>query len=363
LEHIQNIEIKNFKSIRDVTIDGCKRVNVFVGPPNVGKSNILEALGLFEYVSRSGNMSAGVGLNDIVRLESFIHLLHFGDTDDDSFVKINHSSRCRIEYKNASNLTLSFQSIDKELDTWINDGSYIFSINELNKPEILTYLDKKDDAVQKIEDYIKTSKKRTEIKKYIFLKQKFSNSISAKDLAVPFGDNLFEILRYNAGVRKEIGELFDQYGLKLSFSEDTKFNVYKQLDEFTIFNIPFSQIAETLQRLIFYKTAIQTTKNAVLLFEEPEAHMYFPYISKLTSDMMYDENNNQFFITTHSPFVVSDIMENLKKDDYAIYTVGYSKEKGETLVRRLSSEDLSEIYQYGVDLFLNLENYLPHEQQ
>ena len=43
MNHIENIEIKNFKSIRHQKIEGCKRINVFVGPPNVGKSNVLEA--------------------------------------------------------------------------------------------------------------------------------------------------------------------------------------------------------------------------------------------------------------------------------------------------------------------------------
>lgn len=35
------VEIKNFKSIKDLRLD-CKRVNIFIGKPNVGKSNILE---------------------------------------------------------------------------------------------------------------------------------------------------------------------------------------------------------------------------------------------------------------------------------------------------------------------------------
>ena len=39
------VDIKNFKSIKDLHLN-CKRVNVFIGKPNVGKSNILEGLGL-----------------------------------------------------------------------------------------------------------------------------------------------------------------------------------------------------------------------------------------------------------------------------------------------------------------------------
>ena len=41
MQKIDNIEIKNFKSIRHQKIEGCKRINVFIGYPNVGKSNIL----------------------------------------------------------------------------------------------------------------------------------------------------------------------------------------------------------------------------------------------------------------------------------------------------------------------------------
>jgi AAA15 family ATPase/GTPase len=357
LEHIQNIEIKNFKSIRHASIDGCRRVNVFIGAPNVGKSNILEALGLFMYVTKSSVLSAEIGLNDILRFESFVHLLHFGDISNESSVQFNHSRKCNIEYKNAYQLTLNFQYSSTSPGNFAADGNYVFDLNNLSNPELKALF------TENIEEHIKIVKEYPEIKRYIFSGKKFGNSISAKDLAVPFGDNLFEVLRYNADVRKEVGELFNQYGLKLSFSEDTKLNIFKQLDEFTIFNIPFGQIADTLQRLIFYKTAIQTTSDAVLLFEEPEAHMYPPYIAKFTSDMMYDENNNQYFITTHSPFVVNDIMENLKKEEYSIYTVGYDKANGETLVKRLSDEELHEIYQYGIDLFLNLENYLPHEHK
>jgi len=38
---IRNLEIQNFKSIKYLQLD-CKQVNIFIGEPNVGKSNILE---------------------------------------------------------------------------------------------------------------------------------------------------------------------------------------------------------------------------------------------------------------------------------------------------------------------------------
>ena len=58
---IKHLRIQNFKSIKDVTMKP-RRVNIVIGKPNVGKSNILEAMsllgtGLYE---RSGRFLGGI---------------------------------------------------------------------------------------------------------------------------------------------------------------------------------------------------------------------------------------------------------------------------------------------------------------
>ncbi|MFB0523347.1 MAG: AAA family ATPase [Candidatus Bathyarchaeia archaeon] len=58
--------MKNFKSVKDLTLN-CRRVNLFIGEPNTGKSNILEALGLLSH------MSYGV-LRAFVRFETTSNL-------------------------------------------------------------------------------------------------------------------------------------------------------------------------------------------------------------------------------------------------------------------------------------------------
>ena len=65
--------------------------------------------------------------------------------------------------------------------------------------------------------------------------------------------------------------------------------------------------------------------------------------------------SNQFFITTHSPYVLNEFLEN-KKDELAIYLVDF--DNGETIVKRLSEEDLDKVSQFGVDLFFNSEIFL-----
>jgi len=44
---INHIEINNFKSIRHLELSEFRKINLFIGRPNVGESNLLEALSLF----------------------------------------------------------------------------------------------------------------------------------------------------------------------------------------------------------------------------------------------------------------------------------------------------------------------------
>jgi len=66
---IKTLEIKNFKSIKQLKLD-CKRINILIGEPNTGKSNILETLGLFSY----GQYYGFGQLQDFVRFERTTNL-------------------------------------------------------------------------------------------------------------------------------------------------------------------------------------------------------------------------------------------------------------------------------------------------
>ena len=45
---IKTLEIENFKSIKKLNIS-CKKLNIFIGEPNTGKSNILESIGILSF--------------------------------------------------------------------------------------------------------------------------------------------------------------------------------------------------------------------------------------------------------------------------------------------------------------------------
>lgn len=340
MEHIKNIEIKNFKSIRHQVIDGCKRVNVFIGYPNVGKSNILEALSLF-------SIDQNTDFSSLIRMENYTTLFFNGNIEHSASVVVNEKFEYSTRFVNGK-------------------VGFNYKVNSGREELVDSVLRRFELSENRIDGFVQSPQYNRmtpfAIKKYEFLKSAHSNQGSFSSLNHPFGTNIFDIISSNDLLRKDVADLFKEYNLKFSFDKSARaFKILKTVGD-DIFLIPYSMIADTLQRLIFYKAAIVSNKNSVLLFEEPEAHMFPPYISKFTSEVIYNENGNQFFINTHSPFVVNDFMENLKREELSIYVVWYKKETGETLTRRLNDKEIHEIYQYGTDLFLNLENYLYHEQ-
>jgi predicted ATPase len=373
MSFIKTIEIKNFKSIRHQKIEGCRRINVFVGHPNVGKSNVLEALSNFSITGKSHLYS------DYVRVGKLTTLFFNGNVDDDSQVILNDNSRVLFSFEKNEVLAFAhldssnkgFEAIDQkfgapDLSKSIGSDKHIHHLasftltGDVGKIEnfagdIDLPLFNEDEMDLSV---IKENRK-VPILKYEFKKNVQYSDVDAWKLMHPFGENIFEIISTRSQINKDVTELFEAYGLNFVYDAGSReYKILKILDK-KIFTVPYSMIADTLQRLIFYKAAIASNKNAVLLFEEPEAHMFPPYIAKFTSDMISDENNNQFFVATHSPFVLNDLMENLKGDELAIYIVSYKSETGETLVNRMSDDEVHEAYQFGYDFFMNINQFLP----
>lgn len=344
--HIEHIEITNFKSIRHQKIEGCKRINVFIGYPNVGKSAILEAIAALSYLSPEFNEN----YVNLCRLKHGHELFYNANIRDKSEVRYSDYSGVLFHYINEDefNINVDFEKSeepDNMKDPWLPSRK----------------IEYKNGQPEKNTNYISTKKnyKFPVVKKYVFNSNSGSNSLKTNGLLLksPYGENLVDIVQFNNELRKEVGELFKNYNLKLLIDQATNsIRGLKQLDDETIFTVPFYQMADTLQRLIFHKAAIMSNENTVLLFEEPEAHMFPPYIRMFTKDIVFDKGrNNQYFIATHSPVVLSDFLEDAR-EELAIHLVGYKN--GETIVKTLTDKEVNEVYEYGVDLFFNIESYL-----
>jgi AAA15 family ATPase/GTPase len=344
--HIQKLLIENFKSIKNLNLQGFKRINLFIGRPNVGKSNIIEA---FSLCSSFASLSKPQKITDLIRVENRFELFYEGNYKEHIYIEAYSD----MEESFYASSTIIFFANDNLI-------APTFKLNHINGRDQEYYQE-----VYYITDNLSLDKqlklikfpKRNPIKKYHFnpyTKPTKNNTNNTTFLQPPFGNNLLSSIERLPDLKNTIIELFQKDNQKIVFDKTSQsLKVMKELGN-EIILLPFSSMADTLQRLIFFKTAIASNANSVLLFEEPEAHAFPPYIVHITQDIIKSETN-QFFITTHSPFVVNDFLENAI-DDLAIFVVDY-KDK-QTIVKALTKEQLDEMYEYGIDLFSNLENYL-----
>ncbi len=357
MQKITNIEIKNFKSIRHQKIDDCRRINVFIGYPNVGKSNILEALSVFSI------NEAKVDFSTFIRMEDLTTLFYNGEINQQSEIKINEKHRVVVRLVND---TLSFeQQFEKEETSFEYKNSRMVTLDNSADVSIVKSfnVEEKDKQISNFHaGALQRQDELSEVRKYQFLKNTKLSGKNYSSLSYPSGDNIFNIISTNKNLKNEVAQFFNPYSLELLY--DTRLQRFEILKRtiLGIFTVPYTMIADTIQRLIFYKAAILSNKEKVLLFEEPEAHMFPPYISKFTSDIIHDENHNQFFIATHSPFVMNDLISSGEKDELSIYIVSYENESGETLIYRMSEEEVDETYQFGYDFFMNINNFIPQKE-
>ena len=204
MNFIETIEIKNFKSIRHQKIEGCKRINVFVGPPNVGKSNILEALGLYS-VTQQVN-SERFPLNSICRYNHYSDL--YFDKNLQNRIEIILNEEHTLSFSKKNNSTSEFE-IFIQTKGILEHSVFNTIVGEYNNFKINSV--PAEDDLRNSEIY--------KVKYYHFEKANFINKIKSLSLSIPNGDNLLDILHGNSDLRKAYSELLNIYGLKLNISD------------------------------------------------------------------------------------------------------------------------------------------------
>jgi len=319
---IKNLEIENFKSIKHLKLD-CKRINIFIGEPNTGKSNILETFGMLSHC-RYGHSSYGDFDKNFVRFENMTDLFYDGNINDKIKIRID-GNVLQVKYQ------------DKYFKGFYNQKE-AFSYDNIGKG---------------------TNHQLSELEPFGFYRFKVREDFPSPDLDYlrpPSGDNLLALLMAHKELKELSKRIFGKYGLKMVLRpQKSNIEVQKEI-EGVIIAYPYSLVSDTLQRIIFYLVAIETNKNFVVAFEEPEAHA-FPYYTKyLAERIALDKNNNQYFIATHNPYLLLSILEKAHKDEIAIFITYF--EDYQTKVKLLSEKDLEEIMELGIDIFFNIERFL-----
>ena len=324
---IEQLSIKNFKSIKKFQMP-CKKINVLIGEPNSGKSNIIEALSL-----QSQN-AVGISLNkDMVRYKSLGNLFYD--------FNINQA----IEIQTDKRLTSLLYHV-REDGIIINEFHFFLDKNDKYGPIIIEHDGKIKDP---------SSSGKTNVHYYEYKRlDKYVNTFMPH-LSVPFGVNLANLLIANVEHKKWVSEFFSSKGLKLTLMPTENDITISKFVNDEIYSFPYFTISETLQRIVFYIMAIRSNKEAVLLFDEPESNT-FPFYTKFLAERIALDESNQFFITTHNPYLLLSLIEKTKIDNLNV-CIAQMKDYQTKLVV-LNQEQISKVLDFESDVFFNFDKVL-----
>jgi len=318
---IKTLEIQNFKSIKQLKLD-CKRINILIGEPNTGKSNILESIGIFSF----GRYHSYGDLRKFVRFERASNL--FYDENLDEPVRISLDDM---------NFGLSFK-----------DGSFDGEIHE--KEPLAAKIGGNYDN---IEFRGGQEQRLVPFKFYKFAVQNAFPRLESDFLLPPSGPNLMSLIRANRELMSLANQLFSNFGLRLGLRpQENRIEVIKQIDPIIV-SYPYSLVSDTLQRTIFHLFAVLSNKDSILVFEEPESHA-FPYYTKhFAETIALDERNNQYFISTHNPYFLLPVLEKAPKEDVTVFITYF--EDYQTKAKPLRAKDMEQIME--IDVFSNLDRF------
>jgi AAA15 family ATPase/GTPase len=316
---LAKVNIKNFKSIRDLEFSP-KRVNVFIGEPNTGKSNVLEALAVF---SEGIYDDRGETLREVLRYKTVSDL--FYDRELSEAVRIVTDG---LEW------SLKFESSQFQ-------GAYLassqngvrFTLDHVGQLSVNQF-------------------PQSNVRYYRFKGLGNFNETRFGTLRAPFGTNLAAVLTTNKRLRSLVSDLFVQRGFKLIMdAEKNEFGMAKDInDQLRIFSYP--TISETFRRIIFFMAVLETNEGTTMLLDEPETNT-FPFYTKYLAERIALNESNQFCITTHNPYLLSSIVEKTPAKDLQIFVT--TMDKFETKLQRVPEKKLSDLLSLDADAFFNLD--------
>jgi len=324
---ITKLSVSNFKSVRQLDIE-CKKVNLFIGEPNTGKSNILEALALLSWCARPTQAPLG----NYVRFELTQNLFYDQLLDQQICISMSQSSG-----KPNLALYVSFGNERFEFRSQANSGAFV-TMDYNGHPRGAGHLHTND------------------IRFFRFKNLPKHTDATPGALKPPDGANLFSVVFGSESLRETMKDFFRKYGLKLVFKPQEKvFEVQKQTGDL-VFSYPYTLASDTLRRIIFYTLAIASNKDSVLVFEEPESNA-FPYYTKYLGERIALDQTNQFFIATHNPYLLSAIIEKARKEDVQVFITHFKD--FQTRVKPLTANQLSELME--ADPFFNLDRFIEED--
>lgn len=332
---LNNIEIKNFKGIKDLKLENFSKINFFVGKANTGKTSILEAL--YAFLLKNPN--------DIMLLLD-VRRMHI---DSDAFQSFFY------DYTLEKKPTI--KSGDAELIIDCDRNSQYINIST-NKNNTITDLSNGINEINFI--YQNSQGKKTFNIKKIFLNLdqiQFQHSLNLEGSFVfpeindvdfiyqgSFYDN--NLIEYLSKIVEEKEKKEDLKKICKDFSEDIE-ELYFSKNKIVIQKtnlknaINFKLLGEGFKKYIAIQASILSEKKYILI-DELENGLHYEGIEKLLNAILKTNDDVQFFITTHNLELLqklSEILHNEREEKISVFSI-YEDSENNMKAFRLTQKNL-----------------------
>ncbi len=316
---IENIQIKRYRSINDLTLNINENYNIttICGQNNVGKTNVLRAISLFfnktqfifkEDVPEFKQMTLGATVYPLITLQlkdvkkDVTYLI----TKDYNIKKIEDDSIKRYTISGEKN---NIKIDPNECEKFIDNINVFFlpSIN-VSFPETINYLI--DDKFLDIEfGNTRMKGKKGEVKTALETARNTLQEV-LDDLTTSI-DPVFKEFHNTWGIKfivpKSINRFREILNEEIQFvlTDDTKSEIKSK-------GAGLQRLGHILLNLRIIEKLTESKKNCLLIIDEPDIYLHSSLQKKLNQRLKEISKKTQVFITTHSPLFIDGYkMKNL----------------------------------------------------
>ena len=377
---IDNIHIKNFKSIVDLTLD-LGRFNVIIGANGCGKTNILEAI-TFASAASQGKLDTEYLINRDVRVTEPQFMFNaFDEVDHEDAPIPLITVKVTSKHKLKTDVVIGYAEKVKE---WIN---FADATDKIRIQNILEFFEKQTgktfDLLHKEDvDFLDIDRTHPEIfnklKDILIEKPEFSSFVTYRPSEshlrktfetnmLPFGIKGEGLLRYLKDLGKESIDLFEEInrGLHLldwfdnfSIPEGLLSNEYalsigdKYLKE-SLHSFDQRSTNEGFLYLLFYLTLFNSKDTPKFFAIDNIETSFNPKLCTRLTEYLIEssiKNEKQVILTTHSPYVLDGL--DLSNNDVRLF-VARRDIDGHTRLERINYREdrnmlLSELWMSGL---------------
>lgn len=321
--YIQNLNIGQYRGIKNLTIKNLREVNLIVGDNNSGKTSLLEAIYLlssphsFKNILRSSRLRDSLPFASITPYESFINI--FPKNNDKKCISLQADGNC-------GKLSLEVTGIE---ETVIIDETDL----QNSSPSVRHTLDKRllgSEALAFLgfmKSQVASDHKELPLRFVATLRNPFYSEIKLKGINIKYlspishiTENTFSNTLKNDDYKSicvQLSRLFDPDIEDLIYMpNDINGRAVEYIKSKTLGLMPLSTYGDGIKKVLSLANGIAEAGGGILLIDEIDTSIHYKYYADIFNFLIKAslKFNVQLFITTHSEEAIFEILKTQNYD-------------------------------------------------